>query len=148
MNDLGKGAAGSVPGALFTGVSWWVNLFYQSTVLANPLWPKSVQGTAFFLSFFFAIGISFVCKGMARDDLKKWLKTSFWISLGLLVAALAIYVCLLYPLVRRQSMVQVLDIFWMLVDIIAMLGVVATITLVSLYAGSFIWGEPRQQTTE
>jgi hypothetical protein len=139
MERATKGALGTSFAAIVVGVGYWIDLFYRSTVLADPTWPRSIQNTSLLFSLIAAVVVSVACSGASKERLKRYLKWSTFSAIAFLIFSLAAYWTLHKPLVNGHSAMEAVDDLWVFIDFIAMISVILIVSFASLIAGSSLW---------
>src|SRR5690242_20337617 len=94
-----KGTTSALLSGVFVGVSYWADLFYRLTVLADPRWPDSVQKTAFLFSLLVAIGVSIACARYNSKRLVRIFVRTLATAIGLLVISFFLYLAMEAPFV-------------------------------------------------
>jgi len=139
MENVTKGATGTILSSLFVGASYLNNLFYRLTVLADPRWPPAVEKTALLFSFMVGLGVSIGCATIPNERLSSLFKITLVASILMLILSFAMYLSVDIPLVKNKEAMMLVDVIWKVIDLVAMSLVVATVSFGSLRVGSSIW---------
>jgi Na+-driven multidrug efflux pump len=116
-----------------------VNLFYASTLLADPRWPPKVQNTALLFSLIAAIVVSVACAQKPKRDLKRYLKWSTIVAIVFILLSLACYWTLHKPLVDSHGTQELIDDVWIFIDFISMISLILIVTFASMIGGQSVW---------
>ncbi|MGH7088143.1 MAG: hypothetical protein ACREFQ_04520 [Stellaceae bacterium] len=132
MKNVVQGAAGVASAGIVTGVSYWVQLFYQ-TPLTDYRWPASVQNLTLMVCLFAGVGVSVLYAGVQKNRLKRFVTGAFFVTLCLLLISFSVYKA------SQRHDWWLLNDAWQFVDLLAMVSLVMSISLFSQLMGSSVW---------